>query len=268
MADSSKSYKLIISDFDGTLAGADHQISDKVKDAIHRWMSAGNLFTVASGRQFEMIGYDCRDLNIKTPFIVRGGAEIVDPITREILFSEHIDKKTTKDFINLMMSTKYRLFVEVGDSFYANYDYDLSYYPSLKKLSIKDIPYVGSPKINVRARSNEVEELEKFMKKNVIPKFPQLSMIRSYNALGMSWDITSIKATKHLAILNLMKILNIDVSRTIGIGDGYNDFPLLEAVGFKVAMGNANDELKEIADMTVPSLDDDGVAYLIDKLLE
>jgi hydroxymethylpyrimidine pyrophosphatase-like HAD family hydrolase len=53
----------------------------------------------------------------------------------------------------------------------------------------------------------------------------------------------------------------------IAIGDGHNDMPLLEAAGLKVAMGNAPDEVKQLADYVAPSLADDGVAAAIDKFV-
>ena len=53
----------------------------------------------------------------------------------------------------------------------------------------------------------------------------------------------------------------------IGIGDGYNDFPLLMACGLKIAMGNAVEDLKAIADFIVPSVEQDGVAHAINRFI-
>lgn len=70
-----------------------------------------------------------------------------------------------------------------------------------------------------------------------------------------------------MAVLKLMKHLNITPEETVGIGDGYNDYPLLQAVGYKVAMHNAHDELKNIADFIAPSIDEDGLSVVIEKVL-
>ena len=66
--------------------------------------------------------------------------------------------------------------------------------------------------------------------------------------------------------LIVSKILNIDPSLMVGVGDGYNDYPLLSVCGFKVAMENAPKELKEIADLIVPDVEHDGLVTLIDSL--
>ena len=63
------------------------------------------------------------------------------------------------------------------------------------------------------------------------------------------------------------KNLGINTHEIIGVGDGYNDFPLLMACGLKVAMGNAVEDLKAIADYIAPSVEEDGVADVIDKFI-
>jgi hydroxymethylpyrimidine pyrophosphatase-like HAD family hydrolase len=50
------------------------------------------------------------------------------------------------------------------------------------------------------------------------------------------------------------------------IGDANNDIHLFKGVGYKVAMGNATDQLKAEADEVIDSVDDDGLAYFIERL--
>ena len=51
----------------------------------------------------------------------------------------------------------------------------------------------------------------------------------------------------------------------MAIGDSENDIPMLQAAGFAVAMGNATDSLKAIANWIAPSIDDDGAAVALRK---
>lgn len=259
-------FKLIVSDFDGTLAGADHLISQKVQDAIKKWIDSGRHFTIASGRQYEMISQDAKALNLQTPLIVRGGAEIILP-TGEKIYAEVIEKEIAKELIRILTEHNIKISAEIGPILYGNFPFGVERYAQISEKPLEEMPYVDVPKINVRVDSDKVEEIEALMNKVIIPKFSTLHLVRSYNQLGMAYDVTSIKGTKHLAVLELAKYLGLDRSETVGVGDGYNDFPLLEASGLKVAMGNANDELKAIADVVVPSLSDDGVAYLVEELL-
>jgi hydroxymethylpyrimidine pyrophosphatase-like HAD family hydrolase len=77
----------------------------------------------------------------------------------------------------------------------------------------------------------------------------------------------SATATKLHAVVRIAELLGIETKEIIGVGDSYNDFPLLEACGLKIAMGNAVPELKAIADFIAPSVEDDGVAMVIEKFI-
>jgi hydroxymethylpyrimidine pyrophosphatase-like HAD family hydrolase len=56
-------------------------------------------------------------------------------------------------------------------------------------------------------------------------------------------------------------------AQTIGFGDGENDMELLQWSGYGVAVENADDRLKAIADFVCPSVDEEGVAQVIEALL-
>ena len=75
------------------------------------------------------------------------------------------------------------------------------------------------------------------------------------------------EATKQHAVLKYAELMGIKTEEIIGIGDGYNDFALLMACGLKVAMGNAVADVKAIADYIAPSVDDDGIADIIEKFI-
>ena len=76
-----------------------------------------------------------------------------------------------------------------------------------------------------------------------------------------SIELTSKNATKGVAIAQLCKTLGFSREQTIGFGDSGNDITMREAVGSLVAMGNACDELKSIADFVSSTAVEDGVAF-------
>ncbi len=61
--------------------------------------------------------------------------------------------------------------------------------------------------------------------------------------------------------------LGVQVSEVMAIGDGTNDISLLSAAGFAIAMGNAPDEVKEVADHVTLDVDHSGLAAAIEKFL-
>ena len=117
-----------------------------------------------------------------------------------------------------------------------------------------------NPSVPIKIADEIIEDLS-FLPEVVVHKL--LSRDDGCNGL----EICHATATKQHGIFEVAKILGINTHEIIGVGDGYNDFPLLSACGFKVAMGNAVPELKVIADFIAPSVEEDGVAVVIEKLL-
>lgn len=73
--------------------------------------------------------------------------------------------------------------------------------------------------------------------------------------------------TKAHALAGALPKLGIDASEVIAFGDGQNDAAMLTWAGTGVAMGNAVDEVKAIADRVTASNNDDGIALVLEELL-
>ncbi|MBR1696740.1 MAG: HAD hydrolase family protein, partial [Anaerovibrio sp.] len=67
------------------------------------------------------------------------------------------------------------------------------------------------------------------------------------------------------AIARLAEKYNIPMDSVLAIGDSNNDLTMIEAAGFGVAMGNANENVKKIAEYEVADCDHDGVAEAIER---
>lgn len=234
-------FKTLVVDFDGTLVDINFNLSPGVKEAISKLISKGYIFSIATGRPYQgIVKKICQNLNLNAPQIVSGGAEIIDPQTNDLLWHEYIDPETAQSICALLSDENLHFTVEGG----SKDDHTISAIV-LEKINIKNL---------------EDEE------KKLAALYSDLHIIRGGMGGVPVLDITSGKATKHLAVLELSKILNIPAKLMIGVGDGYNDYPLLSACGFKVAMGNAPKELKSIADIILPDVVHDGLLTLINNL--
>ena len=80
-------------------------------------------------------------------------------------------------------------------------------------------------------------------------------------------DIANLNSNKGNAVRKLLEILNIPKEDTIAIGDDNNDLSMFEQVGYRVAVDNAIDIVKEKADEITLTNDEDGVAVFLEKLL-
>lgn len=79
--------------------------------------------------------------------------------------------------------------------------------------------------------------------------------------------ITSDKATKENALLKFSDYFNIAITDVVAFGDDTNDINMIKTAGIGVAMGNAIDEVKAVADFVCDTNDNDGVAKWINRFL-
>jgi Cof subfamily protein (haloacid dehalogenase superfamily) len=78
-------------------------------------------------------------------------------------------------------------------------------------------------------------------------------------------SITADTVGKAAAIGHVADDLGVPLADVMMVGDGHNDLPAIEAVGWGVAMGNAEPEVIAAARLLVPHVDDDGAAHAIDS---
>lgn len=246
-----KKYKAIIFDIDGTLIPVqkDAMPSEKVKKAIEK-ASKKIKIAIATSRPNTMAKHIIEHLSLTAPCILAGGGHIYDPIRKkmiiEILMNEEIFKKIKS------ITRKLNFEMDVYDS--SGKDYPMSKYKFKKPMHV----WIG----NLEHKKAQVlfDELS---------KIPELSVHKLTSWQSGKDDImaTPLEATKQHGILKVAEILGIETHDIIGVGDGYNDFPLLMACGLKIAMGNAVDDLKAIADYIAPSVEEDGVVDIIEKFI-
>jgi len=95
--------------------------------------------------------------------------------------------------------------------------------------------------------------------------------------LGLSWQVNLNKHTvmllpegvdKYSGLQTALKQMDLTPEQVVGVGDGENDLPLLKLCGLSVSVANALPVLKDCSDWIMTKNSGDGVAELIDKLLE
>lgn len=244
-------YKAIICDVDGTLINSkvSKLPSERVTQAINKVKKKIHI-GVATSRPYEMVKHIGKHLNLSGPSILVGGAQIVDIATGKTLWEQVLMPKDYRNVIDILKNEKVSFFInDNGLDCEFNSDY------------IPNKPYSVVPTKLTEKQADKIAEK--------VSHIPTLAAHKIYAISRGEFfmDITDVGATKQHAILKIAQILNIKTQEIIGIGDGYNDFPLLMACGLKVAMGNAPDDLKAIADYIASPVEEDGVANVIEKFL-
>jgi len=248
-------YKALILDVDGTLlTGHDGIPSKKIIEAIKKARNKVHI-GLATSRPIFYLSNVLKNLELSGPSIISGGCQIVDFPSQKVVWEKPISFTDMNKVYNLVKRLGVKLLVLDAD----------------KDVGDKDIPFSESspPKKPLHLW---IHEINSSLTDKIITKISHIPTIATYRI--PAWDkinediiITHAEATKQHGILEVAKILNISTHEIIGVGDGYNDFPLLMACGLKVAMGNAVDDLKAIADYIAPTVDEDGVADVINRFV-
>jgi len=80
-------------------------------------------------------------------------------------------------------------------------------------------------------------------------------------------ELASPEVTKAAGLDFLSERLGFTPERTVAFGDGENDIELVDWAGYGVAVANAHDRVKELADFVCPSVDEEGVAQVLEAFL-
>lgn len=252
------SYKALMLDIDGTLVPYNYGAlpSQAVIEAVKKAQEKVYV-TLVTGRAFTTAKRVSDALGLSSGFmVINGGAQTINIQTEKVLYEQPIDLPDARIIVNILE--------EEGITFYI-------------KQTLHGLPDLSNPftKEHILTNPYMVFCEERYSSEKIDTVFEKLSSLSGLTLHKArhklpdkyGFNITHAKATKLLGLTVVCEQLGILPSEAIGVGDGYNDFPLLMACGLKIAMGNAAAELKEIADFIAPSVDDDGVVTVINKFV-
>ncbi len=268
-----KHYKAIVSDFDGTLADHTRQLTPTAKAAIKKYVQVGGIFSIATGRAYQgVVENVCKELGLSDLVIVRGGSEIISSATNQVVWGRYIRPSTVSELITFLRKEKKKgeeeeLFfaAERGADIYSRDGKSQTEFGHIAPFkNIDQMPVDTVPKIIVPPIF-PIQTIEPLLEK-LLHTFKDLHIVKTTSKYGVGIDINDGGAGKHIALLEYAKLMRLDPSEIIGVGDSYNDYPLLTACGLKVAMGNAPPELKEIADKIVASQENDGIIEVLELM--
>ena len=106
--------------------------------------------------------------------------------------------------------------------------------------------------------------LDKKILDDALKDFKYIDQLEIYDS-GFALHITDKRVNKGTSLRYLCERNGINMENVMAIGDSQNDEDFLKEVGYKIAVGNADDKLKEISTYTCENLFGDGVAEAIEK---
>lgn len=268
-------YSWCVCDLDGTLLDDKNNISPDNKKALSKLVSSGTKLIIATGRSDLMIKKYLAELDIKTPVIACNGGLIRNHSNGEVVYYKDINKSLAYELTNYCKDKNFEfLMYTINNIYYSKDNKRKLIFDEFNKTvseqfrvpmhSFDEFDWNDSsdPIIKVLisgADSTIMMEIEKNFNTD-----KKLTLVSSGKGLI---DIMSSNITKGEALKRLSNILDIDLSKTIGFGDNFNDVSFLSLCGFPIAVKNAEDDVKKIAKLVTLSNDESGVAHAIDNFI-
>ena len=266
-------YKILATDMDGTLLNSEKKVTKKVFDSIQNAKREGKKIVLATGRPLPgVIRYlDELNLNEEGDYVICfNGALVQEVKTKKVISNiemRHSDFVRIHNFakehnVNIHINTPTNLVIPVEESNpYTDIEASLN---QIEVVSIKENEIDDKITFCKVMIIDEPEKLDE-----IIPKIPQELHVKYTIVRSATFflEFLNKEANKGNALKKLCDHLDIKIEETIAVGDEENDKHMIEYEGLGVAMENARDSIKEIANYITVSNEKSGVAKVINEFL-
>lgn len=270
--------KILALDMDGTLLNEKGMLSDNNRASIMRAMNKGYHIVIATGRVYSALPPDVISLEGIRYVITSNGAHIVDMSTEETIYSNLMTRAAVEAALPWISDPDIMREVFFGHDVYA----DRHCMENLTRYGItseKSQKYVLATRKPVEDTVELVKKHAEFLENINLIFHDKEKRIRYWKELKAHRGLTVVSSmpfnielggettSKASALEALAKRLGLGHENIMSFGDSTNDAQMLSAAQIGIAMGNAVEELKEMADYITGTNEEDGVAQALCKLL-
>lgn len=272
-------YKMVLIDLDGTLLNDQKEVSKRNAETIQKiHEEKGVLFVLATGRNINDISQVIEAIgnSINQYVIASNGAIIKDNTKNDYVLRKYIDKEEVIKVIDTFRKYCLRGMVHTYEGQLTEEDAKVEI--GTKVGLIKDLKQFylencidTTSMITLHGEEKNLRQMIQEIRQNFneldSTELCDLVIYLKEGVYSTKYiDIMRKNATKANAIKILAEYLQINKDEIVVMGDGANDISMFEMSGYKVAMGNANQNLKEKADYITEDNNQDGVAKALEKI--
>ena len=259
---------LICTDLDGTLLRDDKSISKKTLEKIEYFKSEGGYFTFITGRMpfFVKNIYDVIDPN--APFGCINGGGIFDHREMKYLWTTELPKEAMElvravdeavDGIGIQVNTFEKIYFSRNNLAMEHFRAATGM-PNLEG-HYDDVEEPVAKIVFGDTREEAIMAIKRVL--DTHPKTEKFDYIRSERTL---YEILPKGINKGAVLPRFSEILGIDPKRIVAVGDYNNDVAMIRDAGVGIAVANATDEAKAVADYITVSNEEDAIAKIIDDI--
>lgn len=259
---------ILVSDLDGTILPITGIISQKNMDAIAKFRKLGGTFAVATGRSpLQALTY-LEQLEIDGAVIANNGGIIFNPKTKEILWAKLHDCSYMEAVEDIMgqfpqvgivavtSNDQYHLLTENKIS----KEFEERAHIKLEQANEENL-LSNCSKVLLRIEETELWEVFAYIEKRYHDRFQVINS-------GTNWiELMPLGISKGFPFERLVTFYDKKLENSVAIGDYNNDVEMIEKASIGVAVENALDSVKAVANLVVKSCEEDGIADLITYLI-
>lgn len=240
-------YQLVVLDLDGTILTPEKEITNKTEYWIRKAVDAGVTVIFATGRGIQRTKELWDYLGLKGPMVLANGAEIWEEPGR--ILERHIIKK---EYVQKL----HQLAVNNDAQFWG---YSIEEFIRQDNWKKEMLEYRW---LKFGMRHKDLDIIRKLRQE--VRNWGTLEVTRT---AAINMEVTPKGITKAYGVQKVCELLGINMDDVMAIGDSLNDLYLIQSVGLGIAMGNADEILKQAADIVTGTNEQDGVAQAIKQYL-
>ena len=264
-----KKIRLVAIDIDGTMLRSDGRLPQAVLDSCRAAARNDCLIVPATARPPRSMQSIVQTLGVTGPTINYNGAVIWNPTQHAAQYHEALEPGLVRQIIDDARELRPEIVVsiEILDKWYTD-RVDPGLHTETSR--VFDPDYVGSldtflnqpvTKLMLLAPHAELSPVHELIRERYWSQKHIAVFITDPHVIQIAHPMVD----KAIALQRIASRMNIDVDEVMAIGDGPNDAGMIEWAGFGVAVENACDICRQLADVVVPSNNENGVAKAIQR---
>ncbi len=270
------SIKMIVLDLDGISLLHGH-LFQGIRDTLEKAMAQGVFVVVATGRCYCSLPEEVLSMKGLRYIITSNGAKTFDKQEERFIYSCCHEPAAVQQVVALLQQRPEAFSLEffVDGKAYID-EKDLEVIRCGQEISRRR-DYVLSTRTGVADifqfgldHQDNIENIsiifpdpgERLLVEPLLRQIPGITVTTSFPE---NWELSNAKTDKGEAVTFLGEYLGIPKEGIMACGDSPNDLTLLQAAGLAVAVGNAQPQVKAVADYIAPANDEDGVAVAVEK---
>lgn len=264
--------KIVCLDLDGTLLNRDGRISNRNKESIQACLERGIHIYFVTGRPY-CFARSLADMVDKRIGVIACSGACYEYGGK--LLVKELPDEAVPQFVDCLKQSGAHAFFKGMTRFYTHdlyderflYDHHNSWFSqklqvqSLTGLSWQELKDQACHIHKILVYDSDKRALAELAERTEKIPHVQVSWYRD-----ISFDVTSEGTDKGIAVEKVRMSLGLEKDQVLAIGDAWNDMPMFESAGRRIAMGNAAKEVKDICDEITGTNEEDGVAWVLEQV--